>query len=168
MAFVEELARHGERAKVVTTATEPRVDFGAYFAQPQPDTLIYACGPEPLLVELEAATAAWPSGSLHVERFVPREIDDSGDVEFEVEFADSGVTARVPIGRSILSVAEEHDIPVISSCSEGTCGTCESVVLEGLPDHRDSILTDAERAASRTMFICVSRSVGGCKLRLDL
>ncbi|MGP3533975.1 HtaA domain-containing protein [Microbacterium sp. RD1] len=168
MAFVDELVRHGERARVVTTSDQPRVDFRGYFAEPQQDTLVYACGPEALLAELEAATAEWPSGALHVERFVPREIDESGDVDFEVEFVESGVTAVVPAGRSILAVAEEHDIPVISSCSEGTCGTCETVVLGGQPDHRDAILTDAERAANRTMFICVSRSVKGCPLRLEL
>ncbi len=168
MAFVEELAGHGERARLVATAEEPRVDFEEYFARPQPGTLVYACGPERLLQALEQATAAWPEGSLHTERFVAREFDDSADVEFEVEFADSGVVATVPVGRSILSVAEEHDIPVISSCSEGTCGTCESVVLAGIPDHRDSILTDAERAAGKTMYICVSRSKGGCRLTLDL
>lgn len=57
---------------------------------------------------------------------------------------------------------------MMSSCAEGTCGTCETAVLEGRPDHRDSILTDAEREESRTMFLCVSRSVGGCRLRLQV
>lgn len=168
MAFVRELASHDDRSSFVTTTSQPRFDFVDYFAQPQPDTLVYACGPEALLVALEDATASWPSGSLHTERFVAKEFDDSADVGFEVEFVDSGVTATIPVGRSILEVAEEHDIPVISSCSEGTCGTCETRVLAGIPDHRDSILTDSERDANDTMFICVSRSVGGCALRLDL
>jgi ferredoxin len=168
MAFVDELARHGERSRVVTTATEPRIDFSMYFATPQADTLIYACGPEPLLQVIEEATTAWPPGSLHMERFAPKEVDSTGDVEFEVEFVESGVTATVPVDRSILSVAEEHGIPVISSCSEGTCGTCETVVLSGTPDHRDAILSDEERRSGRTMFPCVSRSVGGCTIRLEV
>lgn len=168
MAFVEELAHHGDQARFVATATEPRVDFDEYFAEPQPGTLVYACGPEGLLRAIEDATKAWPVGSVHLERFVAREFDDSGDMEFEVEFVDSGVTATVPVGRSILEIAEEHDIPVISSCSEGTCGTCETAVISGTPDHRDSILSDAERAANTTMFLCVSRSVGGEPLRLDI
>jgi ferredoxin-NADP reductase len=168
MAFVEELAHHGDNARVVATATEPRLEFTTYFAQPQPGTLIYACGPEGLLQAIQDAARKWPTGSVHLERFVPMEFDDSGDVEFEVEFAESGVTATVPVGRSILEVAEELHIPVISSCSEGTCGTCETAVLSGTPDHRDSILSDSERAANRTMFLCVSRSVGGRMLRLDI
>jgi ferredoxin-NADP reductase len=169
MPFLEQLAGYGsDRAQVVDTSTTDRIDLAAWFRTPQPDTLVYACGPEPMLQAVEAATAHWPAGSLHTERFVPKEFDDSGDVEFEVEFVDSGVVATVPVGRSILEIAEENDVPVISSCAEGTCGTCETVVLEGRPDHRDSILTDAEREESRTMFLCVSRSVGGCRLRLQV
>ncbi|MTD12409.1 2Fe-2S iron-sulfur cluster binding domain-containing protein [Nakamurella sp. YIM 132087] len=168
MAFLDHLAGYGCRASVIATADSPRVDLIEFFRAPRPDTVVYACGPESMLVALEGATAHWPAGTLHTERFVPREFDDSGDVEFEVEFVDSAVTATVPVGRTILEIAEEHDIPVISSCAEGTCGTCETPVLEGTPDHRDSILTDEERVQGNTMFICVSRSVGGCRLRLDI
>jgi ferredoxin len=64
----------------------------------------------------------------------------------------------VPPDRSILEVAEDHGVTVMSSCSEGTCGTCETPVLDGEPDHRDSVLTDEEQAANDCMMICVSRS----------
>jgi ferredoxin len=76
---------------------------------------------------------------------------------FEVVCVRSGVTLTVPPGRSILSIAEERGIEVLSWCTEGICGTCETAVLAGLPDHRDSLLTDEERHASKTMLICVSR-----------
>jgi ferredoxin len=76
---------------------------------------------------------------------------------FDVVFHRSGVTRTVPGGRSILSVAQECGIEVLSWCVEGVCGTCETEVLGGLPDHRDSLLTEEERAMSTTMLICVSR-----------
>jgi ferredoxin len=79
------------------------------------------------------------------------------DKPFEVVCVRSGVTLTVPPGRSILSVAAECGIDVISSCAEGVCGTCETEVLGGLPDHRDSLLTEEERQTSTTMLICVSR-----------
>ena len=60
--------------------------------------------------------------------------------------------------RSILEVVEGADVSVLSSCREGTCGTCEAAVLQGEPDHRDSVLTAEERAAGDCMMICVSRS----------
>jgi ferredoxin len=62
---------------------------------------------------------------------------------------------------------EAAGVSVLSSCREGTCGTCETDVLEGAPEHRDSLLTEAERQSSETMFICVSRCLGP-RLTLDL
>jgi cytochrome P450/ferredoxin-NADP reductase len=168
MAFLEELGDFGDRVRFVPEDTDGRVDFAAHLQDIRPDTLIYCCGPEPLLNVVESASAHWPSGSLHVERFVAKEIDASGDVAFEVEFVDSGVTLTIPADKSILEVAQAAGLPALSSCSEGTCGTCETPVISGTPDHRDSILTDDEKASCDSMFICVSRSQGGCPLKLGL
>jgi ferredoxin len=76
---------------------------------------------------------------------------------FEVVCVRSGVTLTVPPDRSILAVARERGIAVISWCAEGVCGTCETEVLAGVPEHRDALLTAEERKASKTMLICVSR-----------
>jgi ferredoxin len=74
---------------------------------------------------------------------------------------------RVPAGVSILKSLEEAGVPVLSSCQEGTCGTCETEVLDGEPEHRDAVLTDAERQAGDLMMICVSRCRGE-RLTLNL
>lgn len=166
MAFVDELSRYGDRVRFVPEDTDGRVDFAAYLQEPQDATLVYCCGPEPLLNAVEEATAHWPNESLHTERFIPKKIDAGGNVPFEVEFVESGLVMQIPADKSILEVAEEAGLPVISSCGEGTCGTCETQVAEGTPDHRDSILTDSEKERGDTMFICVSRSKGGCPLKL--
>jgi ferredoxin len=84
---------------------------------------------------------------------------------FEVELTQSEVTRTVPPDRSILDVVEEAGVGVLSSCAEGTCGSCETAVLDGLPDHRDSVLTEEERQANDCMMSCVSRS---CTARLVL
>ena len=86
----------------------------------------------------------------------PRTAND-GEDSFEVVCARSGFTMTVPPGRSILSVAKERGIDALSSCIQGICGMCETEVLAGLPDHRDALLTEEERRASKTMLICVSR-----------
>lgn len=168
MAFLEELGDFGDRVRFIPEDTDGRVDFGSVLKDVRPDTLIYCCGPEPLLNAVEGASKHWPAGSLHVERFVAKEIDSSSDVAFEVEFVDSGVTLTIPADKSILEVAQAAGLPALSSCSEGTCGTCETPVISGTPDHRDSILTDDEKASCDSMFICVSRSQGGCPLKLAL
>ncbi|WP_328345933.1 PDR/VanB family oxidoreductase [Micromonospora sp. NBC_00421] len=124
-----------------------------------PDTgLVYCCGPESLVRAVEEHCRDWPPGGLHVERFAPR--DDTGGPEaaIEVELALSGRTVTVPAGTSILRAVEQAGVAVLSSCREGTCGTCETPVLAGVPEHRDSLLTAQERAAGDTMLICVSRS----------
>lgn len=133
---------------------------------PDPGTLVYCCGPESLLSTVEERCATmWPAGALHIERFAPKPIADApADGEFEVECAQSGVTVRVPAGISILEAVEQAGVSVLSSCREGTCGTCEAVVLDGLPDHRDSLL-DAKD--TDLMMICRSRARTS-KLVLDL
>lgn len=144
------------------------IDLDSLLSVPQSDTLIYCCGPEPLIAAVEDKSRHWPHSTLHVERFAPRQ----GAVEvpngsFEVELADSDAILFVPADRSILQVIDEAGIYVLSNCEEGTCGTCQTTVLSGLPDHRDSILDPDEQAANDTMMICVSRSLSP-RLVLDL
>ncbi|WIB37079.1 2Fe-2S iron-sulfur cluster binding domain-containing protein [Curtobacterium sp. MCJR17_043] len=88
---------------------------------------------------------------------------------FEVELTLTGTTVTVPADRSLLEVAEDAGAFVLSSCREGTCGTCETPVLEGSVDHRDTVLSPAEQADDRTMMVCVSRAAAGCpRLVLEL
>ncbi|TCN53416.1 ferredoxin-NADP reductase [Rhodococcus sp. SMB37] len=168
MAFVDEVMSYGDRVTIVPEDTKGRVDFSEHLRQVLDHTLIYACGPAPLLDALAQASNHWPTGSLHVEHFVAQEIDSTDDVEFEVEFAASGVTAMIPPDRSILDVANDLGLPTLSSCEEGVCGTCQTAVWEGDADHRDSVMTDEEKASASSMFICVSRSKAGSRLKLDL
>lgn len=86
---------------------------------------------------------------------------------FTVVLARAGRSVFIPPGRTILDTLLDAGMELACSCLEGVCGTCETRVIEGVPDHRDFVLTDAERAANRTMMICCS----GCKgdrLVLDL
>jgi ferredoxin-NADP reductase len=169
MAFRAELEeRYGRRVSIWPQDETGLLDLPLLIGEPRDDTLVYCCGPEPLLAAVESRCAAWPDGALHVERFAPKEFDAPLRQEsFEVELAQAGLVLEVPPEKSILAVVEEAGVQVLSSCQEGTCGTCETAVLAGDPEHRDSLLTAAERAAGDTMFICVSRSCGP-RLVLDL
>ena len=125
--------------------------------------LIYCCGPEGLLQAVETGSAHWPKNSLRLERFSPKVITrDYEDEPFDVEFRGSGLTVSVAADESVLDAAARSGLPVISSCKEGTCGTCETAVTSGDVDHRDSILTPEEQADNDTMLICVSRAARGC------
>lgn len=169
MAFQDQLRLLGhERVMIHPQDETGMLDLDALLGEARPGTVVYCCGPEPLLLAVEQRCASWPTDSLHVERFTPREIGapllhDS----FEVELAKSGQTLVVPTDKSILEVVEQAGIQVLSSCQEGTCGTCETALLEGVADHRDSLLTPEEQAANDTMMICISRAACA-RLVLDL
>lgn len=119
---------------------------------------LYTCGPEPLMKAVEAAAADRPPDRVHFEWFTAAAVDTTADTPFTVILRDSGTRYEVPPGRSILEVLEDHGAGVPYSCREGLCGTCRTTVLAGLPDHRDSVLSAAERASNSEMMICVSRA----------
>ncbi len=169
MAFVDELLeRYGDRVEVWPEDEHGVLDLAAVLGQPQPGALVYTCGPEGLLQAVEARCAGWPAGSLHVERFAAKPVDGAAAVTtFEVVCQRSGITVTVPEDKSILEVVQDAGVAALSSCLEGVCGTCETAVVEGEPDHRDSLLTSDEKAAGDYMMICVSRC-NGPRLVLDL
>ncbi|MGW0082877.1 PDR/VanB family oxidoreductase [Streptomyces sp. NPDC003393] len=168
MAFAEELLRdHPDRVELRPQDECGLLDLDALLGSPRHDTAVYCCGPEALLDAVEQRCARWPEGALHLERFVPKSGRDASSIPFEVELAQSGMTLTVPADRSVLEAVEDAGVTVLSSCREGTCGTCETMVLDGTVDHRDSLLTPQEQARHDTMMICVSRAA--CRrLVLDL
>lgn len=166
MAFLDRLDGYGDRVSVRPQDETGLLDLDPLLAAPEPGVLVYCCGPEPLLAAVESRCAGWPAGSLRVERFAPRP-GEFTDGDFEVELARSGCVVPVPAGVPILRAVRSAGVEVLSSCEEGTCGTCETGVLAGRVEHRDSVLTDAEREAGDVMMICVSRALDA-RLVLDL
>ncbi|ANS69330.1 reductase-subunit oxygenase [Streptomyces lincolnensis] len=164
MAFTEELSRYGDRVTVAPQDETGLLDLASVLDDVPEGTLVYCCGPGPLL---DAVEERCPAGLLHVERFAPKEQETGENTGFEVELAQSGRTVTVAPDVSVLDAVRAAGVEVLFSCTEGTCGTCETDVLEGAPDHRDSVLTDEEREAGETMMICVSRCRGK-RLVLDL
>jgi len=168
MAFLDELARYGDRVTVVPQDEHGLLDLAAWLPTPGSGTKVYCCGPAPLLHALERLTADHPPGQVRTERFVPAEQAAPMRGEpFDVELRRSGLTVTVPPRQSVLDAVNAAGVTVLSSCRQGTCGTCETGVLAGEPDHRDSILDDAERATGDCLFPCVSRSRSD-RLVLDL
>ncbi|MBO0864641.1 MAG: oxidoreductase [Mycobacterium sp.] len=174
MAFVDELQRYGDRvtfcARDAQDGTNFRTNLGSILAEPSDNTLVYCCGPEGLLTAVEGACKTWPDETLHVERFSAKELEPPSAEAletFEVECQRSGLTLTVPPDKTVYQVCEDAGVDVLGSCMEGVCGTCECDVLEGEPDHRDSVLNDAEKARNDVMMICVSRSRSE-RLVLDL
>lgn len=133
-------------------------------ARAKADTLVYACGPGSMLDELGALCSKRQDISLHIERFSApasntQTSDSSSNKPFEVVMKRSGRRIVVPADSTILAELLKIDPNIRYSCCEGFCGTCETKVVEGLVDHRDSLLTEDERQSNKTMMICASRAL---------
>ncbi|MFE8943561.1 PDR/VanB family oxidoreductase [Streptomyces sp. NPDC007856] len=154
MPFLEEVEkRGGDRVTVV----EGRPDLDAL--EVGEGAAVYCCGPEGLMA---AVAARFPD--VRLERFAPRTSSD-GNTEFQVELRRTGRTLTVPADSTVLAAVRGELPDTAYSCEQGFCGTCQQRVLEGEIDHRDELLTDAERADS--MLICVSRA-NSDRLVLDM
>jgi ferredoxin-NADP reductase len=173
MAFVDELVDlGGDNVSIVPQDVDGLLAVPAMIGNLSPEAAVYCCGPAPLLdAVLTACAEAGASERLHFERFVPPTdgagFVTDGDTAFEVELRSSGVTLQVPADKTLLEVVQSVLPDVPFSCTEGYCGSCESVVLDGEPDHRGSLMTPEEHDEERTMLICVGRSKSH-RLVLDL
>ncbi len=170
MAMVDELAAlHGDRLQVHASDDGRRIDLQALLAAPRPDTHVYACGPVRMLRALQDSCAAWPADALRIEHFVSTvgALDPSREHAFEVELKDSGIVVEVAADQTVLAALRAANIDVQSDCEEGLCGSCEVRVLAGKVDHRDVVLTRAERETHGRMMSCCSRASGG-RLILEL
>ena len=99
----------------------------------------------------------WPQRRLHFEIFTAPE-EKSGDAGFEVELKNSGRVYEIPACKTILDVLLEAGEDPMHDCKRGDCGICQTTVIEGIPDHRDYILSESEKASNKVMQICISRA----------
>jgi ferredoxin-NADP reductase len=142
------------------------LDIASIVTEAPKDAHIYCCGPAPMMQAFEAATADWPREQIHTEYFVPKQ-QPSKTGGFTVELARSGAEYFIPEGETILNVLLDAGVDVDYSCELGICGACEQRVISGVPEHRDSILSEEEQAENKRVMICCA----GCKtekLVLDL
>jgi ferredoxin-NADP reductase len=163
MAFRDRLGALSSRVVVAPEDELGLLDLcGAVESMPA-ETAIYCCGPEPLIAALEAQCALSGRPGPHVERFNARpELvaakQGFSNTAFDVVLAKSYRRFTVPADQSIVEVLSAEHVFVVTSCTEGYCGVCETEVLEGIPDHRDDYLSPEARARSKRIMVCCSRS----------
>jgi ferredoxin len=141
-------------------------DMATAVAAAPADAHLYCCGPEPMIAAFLDAVKDRAPERIHVEHFITQQ-PKPGDGVLQVELARSGILVEVGPDETILEAILAAGIAAPSSCRNGVCGTCETRVLAGIPDHRDLILSAAEKQAGQTMMICCSRAKTS-RLTLDL
>ena len=161
LAFIPEIERLTDANAIIHADDEAGGLFNleGLMAQLPAGTPLYLCGPLPMI---EAAIALakrldWPEGRLHFEIFASPE-EKADDASFEVELKSNGRVYEIPPGKTILDVLIDAGEEPLHDCKRGDCGICQTTVIDGIPDHRDYVLSDAERASNKVMQICVSRA----------
>lgn len=170
MAFSEVLAEHHGAALTLHRDDEAGcpLPLAPLLATAAPGTHLYVCGPRAMIEAAReaAAAAGLASEQVHFELF-EQAVPQAGDQPFEVEIASTGQVFTVPADKTIIEVLEGAGIDLIYDCQRGDCGICQTGLLSGEGDHRDVVLTQAERAANTLIHICVSRARSS-RLKLDL
>ena len=143
------------------------IDLEGLIASAAPGTQIYCCGPKGMIeaVREKSEAAGIDKDHIHFELF-SSPASHEGDQPFEVEIND-GRVFTIPADKTIVEVLEEAGVDVMYDCQRGDCGICQTDVLSGEPDHRDVVLSEAERASGKIMQICVSRAKSA-RLKLDV
>jgi vanillate O-demethylase ferredoxin subunit len=163
-AFVERISRSAFRDRVHFhfDGGEPaqRFDLASTLAEAPDGTHLYVCGPRGFMeaVLAEARARNWAEERLHYEFFAGAVEPSATDRPFQVQLASNGAVIDVPAGCTVVEALAASGVDVLTSCEQGVCGTCVTRVLQGQPDHRDSYLTDAEKAAGDQFMPCCSRS----------
>jgi vanillate O-demethylase ferredoxin subunit len=147
---------------------ESRLDIAAALGEAAANSHVYVCGPAGMIEAVKAAALAEgvPADRIHYELF-KSERPSSPDLPFEVELKSSGQVVTVAADQSIIQALEAAGLDVLYDCRRGDCGICQCGVIDGVPDHRDVILSDDEKASNKVMQICVSRAKSE-RLVLDL
>ena len=146
-----------------------RFNAGTAIGQYSGNQSLYVCGPGGFMSGIMSAARdnGWPADHLFSEAFVPVDAANTENTEFEVKIASSGEVLTVGADESLIDVLHNNGYAVMCSCTQGICGSCITPVLEGVPEHRDAIMTDKQRAANTQMTVCVSRAKSS-RLVLDL
>ncbi|WLW63503.1 PDR/VanB family oxidoreductase [Achromobacter aegrifaciens] len=174
-AFLDRLdggaCRHQVRYHFDDEPEDGRLDLDRLFAGLGPDQHVYLCGPNAMLSDAVASAERHGlAGRLHYERFGtsrPPAAQTAAEGTFAVLAARSGRRVDVPSDCSIATALARAGVEVPLSCEQGVCGMCLTRVIDGVPDHRDDVLSAAERAANDLILPCVSRAKSA-SLTLDL
>ena len=168
MAFVDELAERADRVCLFPQDEAGALPLGKLLAEAARGAVVYCCGPEGLIAAVQTESERLGRAPPHFERFSAAPAALRGENKpFFVVLARSGLTLEVSAAESIADVLDARGVFIPTSCRQGVCGSCETRVCAGRIDHRDFILSDAEKERGDTMMVCVSRARDD-RLTLDL
>jgi ferredoxin-NADP reductase len=165
LPFVDEVRRFGDRVQIRTDDVSGLPSATELLGECPDGTAVYACGPAPMLTAIRANLVGRDDVELHFERFASPPVVDGH--EFSASIASTGQEVTVAADETLLTALRRSGVAAPYSCQQGFCGTCRTRVVAGSVDHRDTLLTEPERADGM-MLVCISRAADREHLILDL
>ena len=165
LPYLDEVGTLGDSVVVRTDDRHGIPDAEELLGDCTAATAVYACGPAPMLTAIRAALVGRDDVELHFERFAAAPVVDGHP--FDVIVGSTGQTVTVGADETLLAALRRSAVTPPYSCQQGFCGTCRTQVLAGDVDHRDTLLSEPERAAGQ-ILTCVSRAAADSTLTLDL
>lgn len=168
MGFAEALKTAFGSAVTLHFDDQSPLDLSKLLSAQETATHLYICGPKGMIdaARTAASQAGFADDAVHVELF-SSPVKSAEDSSFEVEVHGTGQVVSVAPDQTIIEALEAAGLDVMYDCQRGDCGICQTDVISGEPDHRDVVLSDAEKASGKVMQICVSRAKSA-RLVLDL
>jgi len=163
--FLDEVRRFGDRVRIRTDDVDGLPTADELLGDCASGTTVYACGPAPMLTTIRERLIGRDDVELHFERFAAAPVLD-GEA-FSVTLASSRTEIEVAADATLLTALQHAGVNPPYSCQQGFCGTCRIRVLNGVVQHRDTVLTEPERD-SGMILTCVSRAAAASRLTLDL
>lgn len=162
--FRDEVQRFGTRVRIRTDDLNGVPTADELLGEFHSATAVYVCGPPPLLTAVCERLTGRDDVELHYERFAAPPVVDGA--QFSATAVVSGADVVVGPEETLLAALRRAGVNPPYSCQQGFCGTCRVRVLGGSVQHRDTLLTDAERVDQ--MLLCVSRAGPGGHLELEI
>jgi len=163
--FLDEVRRFSARTEIRTDDVHGIPAADELLGECPDGTTVYACGPAEMITTVRQSLIGRDDVELHFERFAAPPVVD-GEA-FTVTVASTGADVSVAADEALLAALRRAGVAAPYSCQQGFCGTCRTRVLNGVVQHRDTLLTTPERD-SGMMLTCVSRAPAGEQLTLDL
>lgn len=158
MAFLDELQKSFTQKITLYAADEnEHVDIIKVLAEAPANSVFYACGSQQLLAEIttSARLLGINSDQIQTAYFAPETTPSDKAVVLELARSNKLINARAD--QSLLTALRNAGVNVNFDCGVGDCGTCAVKILKGEAEHRDHVLSDAQKAQG-FMCVCVSRA----------
>lgn len=168
MAFVKELQESMKRQLKLYAADEQHINIDPMhiFAEASPNAFFYIAGSKALIQLADAAANALGIARDRIQSQLLGNQPETKDKPVILELALSNKLIKVNADQPLLAALRDAGVNVDYDCCAGDCGTCAVKILEGEAEHRDHVLSTADKA-NGFMCVCVSRAKSE-KLVLEL